>query len=438
MKPTLAVSLLLVTFLLIITNCNSVEPPSGLEITLKLEDASCTEAWIKLTTTNLQLPTTIVLEQDNNARDTINLSKADTLLYIDSLLPNQTYSFVTSHPGLPGVSSNSLSVTTMDTTSHDFTFETFTFGGNAGSCTLYDVAIINENNIWAVGEIYVADTSINGNTLYNAVHWDGSEWELERIKTNACGGVEYPPIKAIFAFSEDDILFAHIDGSITHYNGVEFINNCSLITQLNGSANKIWGLSKNDYYVVSGNGFIAHYNGQSWQRIESGTELDIYDIWGDYNNRKSTYEILLVAAQHLVGPDRKILTIKNNSVEELSTSNISVGSLDGVWFITGRKYYVVGNGIYKKNDLTEVAWDATLGTLTPYYSYAVRGSSNKNIFICGSYGEVLHYNGFSWKSFRNTPGFFQADFYNIDVKNEVVVTVGQRYNSAFITVGKSQ
>ena len=69
----------------------------------------------------------------------------------------------------------------MDTTSHNFTFETFTFGGTAGSSILYDVAIINENDIWAVGEIYIADTSINGYTTYNAVHWDGNQWELKRI-----------------------------------------------------------------------------------------------------------------------------------------------------------------------------------------------------------------------------------------------------------------
>jgi hypothetical protein len=58
----------------------------------------------------------------------------------------------------------------MDATSHDFTFQTFTFCGTAGSSTLYDVAIINENNIWAVGEIPVTDTSQNGSTMYNAVH----------------------------------------------------------------------------------------------------------------------------------------------------------------------------------------------------------------------------------------------------------------------------
>ena len=68
----------------------------------------------------------------------------------------------------------------MDTTSHNFTFQSWTFG-TVGSSTLYDIAIINENNIWAVGEIMIADTSINGYTTYNAVHWNGGEWSLHKL-----------------------------------------------------------------------------------------------------------------------------------------------------------------------------------------------------------------------------------------------------------------
>ncbi|GAB6283729.1 MAG: hypothetical protein STSR0008_25320 [Ignavibacterium sp.] len=52
----------------------------------------------------------------------------------------------------------------MDTTSHNFSFETWTFGGEAGSSVLYDVAIIDENNIWAVGEIRISDTTSEAKT----------------------------------------------------------------------------------------------------------------------------------------------------------------------------------------------------------------------------------------------------------------------------------
>jgi len=141
------VCLLLLSFSFLLKSCNSVEPPTGLTINLTLEDVSCTEAWITLSTTNFQLPSTVTLLQNGETRETINLNTKDSLLYIDSLLPNQTYKFQSVIQPI-NQSSNELNVTTLDTTSHNFTFETFTFGGDAGSCALYDVAIISPENIW--------------------------------------------------------------------------------------------------------------------------------------------------------------------------------------------------------------------------------------------------------------------------------------------------
>jgi len=60
-----------------------------------------------------------------------------------------------------------------DTTSHAFSFQEFTFGG-ASASALYDVVIVSDTNIWAVGEIYL--DSANGNLVpfpYNAVHYNG-------------------------------------------------------------------------------------------------------------------------------------------------------------------------------------------------------------------------------------------------------------------------
>jgi len=54
----------------------------------------------------------------------------------------------------------------MDTTSHNFIWEIDTLG--IGGSYLNDVAIIDENNIWVVGNIET-DTA-----TYNAAHWDGN------------------------------------------------------------------------------------------------------------------------------------------------------------------------------------------------------------------------------------------------------------------------
>ncbi len=68
----------------------------------------------------------------------------------------------------------------MDTTSHNFTWQTFTFGEHTRYA--FDVAIIDENNIWAVGEIYMNDSLGNPDpSLIMLLHWNGTDWKPEKI-----------------------------------------------------------------------------------------------------------------------------------------------------------------------------------------------------------------------------------------------------------------
>jgi len=321
MKNINSISLLLILLILISISCNTTEPPSNTTLTLKLEDVSCTEAWITLTTANIQLPAAIMLKQTNQTGGTktkiINLNTQDSLLYIDSLLPNQTYKFHTTiqSSNQSEVKSNEITVATMDTTSHNFTFETFTFGGTAGSSSLYDVAIINENNIWAVGEIKIADASINGYTTYNAVHWNGSDWELKRINMqSSCNPVTYPPLKAIWAFSENNIAVTS-GGSIGWFDGNTNRADCGIRSILTGSINKLWGSSSSDLYAVGNNGNIARYYNGQWSRIETGTDINFRDIYGSINKDNNEVEIIALASNSGINQRKKIVRIKDQIVD---------------------------------------------------------------------------------------------------------------------------
>lgn len=326
--------------------------------------------------------------------------------------------------------------TGQDTTSHNFSFQTWTFGDHSSS-RLNDVAIINDSNIWAVGEIYMNDSLGQSDPIaYNVIHWDGNQWKLIRIKTNACGGVLYPPIKSIFMFSSSDILFGHIDGSITHYNGIEFTNDCSLIMQLNGAADKIWGLSKDNFYVVSSNGFIAHYENGTWSKIESNTDLDIYDIWGDYNNSLGEYEIIAVAAKMFVTYDKKILSIKNNLVNNLSTDSIPY-SIHSIWFKSWNKCYVSGAGLFTKNNVQFTSpWVWLSPEVSNYYLYGIRGQDTNDVMVCGAFGELIHYNGSTWKSYINETRISYGALSRVDFRENIVVAVGYDSPKAVITIGK--
>ncbi|GAB4287691.1 MAG: hypothetical protein Kow0098_04610 [Ignavibacteriaceae bacterium] len=417
-----------------IISCNTTNPPTPpgqpkAEITLEFEDVSCTEAWITLTTKNLQLPTTVTLYKDTVGQ-TISLSTADTVIYVDSLLPNQTYTFHTTIQS-SSYASNEITVTTMDTTSHDFTFETYTFGGTAGSSALYDVAIIDENNIWAVGEIYVADASQNGYTMYNAVHWDGSEWELKTIPFLFQGDSFYNPIYAVFAFGPDDIWFGI--GNLIYWDGLRYmpIEISSVFPSL---VNKIWGTSSNDLYVVGNEGNIAHYEDGVWSKIESGTDLNINDIWGDYNEKTGEWEILAVASNKFFNEGKSLLKIGGLITTELNTEGLP-WSVSSVWFKAEKKYLIGGDGLFFNKMLNE-SWNKDT-TFIPIYKDRIRGTDVNDIVVSGSNGLFSHFNGFKWKHYTNNElPYFSGRLLSSDLKDDVSTAVGWKDTQAIITMGK--
>ena len=449
--------ILLFLTIFLINSCDTNEPPPPPDgekptLELKLEDASCTEAWIELTTTNLQLPATIELKQFNPTGDTLSqilyLNTQDSVLYIDSLMPQQTYQYKASSIEYQ-ISSNELSVITMDTTSHDFTFETFTFGGTAGSSTLYDVAIIDENNIWAVGEIYVADTSQNGYTMYNVVHWDGNQWELKRIPYYDYGGyLVYGPLQTVFAFAENDVWFCSY-ANLLQYNGSDFISRAFFMTNINfdGQVIKMWGYDDDNIYCVGRNGAIYHYHGNGWTQIESGTDISLGDIFSNDSN-----DIFISGADNV---NVRGIILKNsgtNSFNTLITSEVIsenelfdklYGSLSSVWVDEKNTVYTGGNILfrYKFNQ-----WDYVRsmpenyigGNPNVYYRgfiHSIRGNSSIDYWVVGDRNTVRHFNGISWKQigYPYDPGSFRI-WRSVSVKDNLCVIVGNNSGAASVMI----
>jgi len=423
--------ILLFGLIVIILSCNTTEPlPPGTGITLKTEDVSSIETWIKIITNNIQLPTTVTLKKNNTVEQTISLLTQDSVIYIDSLLPKTTYTFQAFiQSSNQSFKSNELSVTTMDTTSHNFTWQTFTFGEHSSS-VLNDVAIIDENNIWAVGEIYMNDSLGNPDpTFYNAAHWNGQEWKLKRILYS--GGIW--TIKTIFAFNANDIWFS----AFVRYDGQNFIE-LPIPPILTGwTINKIWGTSSNDLYIVGNNGNIARWDGTRWIKLfDNGTDLNINDIWGDYDDDTNQWEILAVASNVYQGPEREILEIfKDHRVTKLKCDDLN-WTLSGVWFISQRKYFVVGSGIYEKHKLSDNKWDHGPFDITSYYIFKLRGNNVNDLIGVGGVGEVVHFNGASWHSYFNTTKLNYGNYYGVAAKGDIVVVVGEDNPKAVITVGK--
>jgi hypothetical protein len=412
----------------ILAGCRKEAPPQPYVRSIDLEalDASCTEAWLRVRFTDSAAPRAFALKRDGQTILSALNSPPDTLLIDEGLLPNRTYGYKAYRFADSRLvdSTAQVTLTTMDTTSHNFTWHIDTLGDGGGS-VLYDVAIINDTLAYAVGEIYKRDSLGNWDPLrYNLAKWNGQRWELKRVTVNFRGNLITPPLYGIYAFSGTDIWIAA--GMAIHGNESNWVgHDVRALTGVDSlSFTKCWGVNSTDMYFVGLAGFIAHYDGVRWRRIESGTTLDVYDIYGSRNLRTGETEIYAVAAKQFVTFDRRILRVRSSGVEAVSDSTIPY-SLHGVWLKGGGPYYVVGSGIYRKRDPMRAGpWQWLHPGVTPYYTYAIRGNDVNDVFICGSYGELLHFNGIQFRSYQNTPGFSAIEFYEVSCRNNLVVAVG--------------
>ena len=114
-------------------------------------------------------------------------------------------------------------------------------------------------------------------------------------------------------------------------------------------------------------------------------------------------------------------------------------SRTALWFKAGLKYYVVGYGIYEKQ-FSSNSWVNLNqnGSITRYALSGIRGTGLNDIYAAGDYGEVIHFNGSSWKSFHDQTSLNNSVFsyFHLSVKGNIVAAVGLDQNSrAVIVVG---
>jgi len=407
--------------------------PEKIKANLIYEDALCTEAYLRLKLAYIDFPANVDLYVDKNKVNSFRTFSEDTVIMVENLLPKKSYtSYVKIYPAGGGeIVSNEVSFTTMDTTSHYFTWQVFEFGNFVNSF-LYDVAIINENDIWAVGEIYVADTNINGYTTYNAVHWDGNNWELKQIEfftfcPEGTGSGIYPA-NSIYAFDNENIVISSESQLAYLKNGVLIKRECVPV-----SVEKIWGLSRNDFYIVGYAGNIAHWDGKRWTKIEGGTGNDLYGIWGSFNKKTNKYEIMVVG--HNLPYSNTLLGLENNVSQQIKNNGLPAG-LSSIWFSAGRKYYIVGEGIYYSNwPIKE--WKEVKG-VTRVFITSIHGNDINDIMVVGNLGDMLHFNGVTWNKIYFGEKYM---FYEVKMKDNLVVAVGYKFENplnqkAFIIVGK--
>ncbi len=270
--------------------------------------------------------------------------------------------------------------------------------------------------------------SANGNPdpfPYNAAHWNGTLWNLQKIPFIYQGQAFYSPIYSILAFNSNDIWF---EAGI-HWDGNQFTT-IPLNISFPSHANRMWGNSSNDFYIIGDNGLIAHCTYGGWTSISSGTSLTFHDIYG------SGGQILAVCIQFspLGG---EIFSIQGNTATQISSSPIEGCQLYGIWFVPNQQYYLAGEfaGVYETQSLSD-NWSplAITGTSTT----GVRGNGVNDVFVVSAAGDLVHWNGVSWQNFRGQTGLPSGGYARVAVNGNTVVAVGANSSQAVITMGRRQ
>ncbi|MCU7495232.1 MAG: hypothetical protein HF314_09525 [Ignavibacteria bacterium] len=434
-------------FLLALAQGCSVNEPGNLKpygsFSVSVEEVSSTEAWIRLRSEPVNPWQTITLQRDGSTILSFRLQGKDTLICEDSLSPGRQYTYRAIKGLFP---SEEVRLTTMDTTSHDFHFRSFSVSNRTSG--LWDVAIINDNDIWAVGDMY--SNLPEGKDDYEpvgAVHWDGKEWKQVKLPAYVSHYTTFLTPMDVLAFSGNDIWFAN--GGVIHFDGkkvtkcywiVDFSGNfdsTTIILEKDHEIRKLWGSSSENIYAVGRKGAIAHFDGKKWKKIESGTDLDIQDVWGSTDPITGEEVVICVAANLDMFATPRVLRIKNDRVTELPINGLR-WNFESIWFLGVNKIFLGGDGIFTLNrGINPFSWDDKYDEVTRYYTHTISGNASNDFAIAGGFGEICHFNGKTWKNYMGSEvAMFYGNFYGMDMKGNTICAVGSTGSEAILYLGQ--
>jgi hypothetical protein len=160
--------------------------------------------------------------------------------------------------------------TGIDTTTHMYSWQSFEIG-EAPSGTLYSVSAIDENNAYAVGEIYMYDTtSTTGKYLkYNAARWDGMKWKLEVISPQRPGidtNLErQTTLWSVWGERPNNYTFTSAN-QIVYYDGISTVTDLHFwAKQDSQSCRRSWG-NENDRWFYGEAGWITRGEGRTYTK----------------------------------------------------------------------------------------------------------------------------------------------------------------------------
>lgn len=405
------------------------EPERDTRIYLELIDTWTTSTTLRVSVEDTTSSWGFTLNRDGLIVYESNVLGKDTTIIDGDLEPNREYSYRVyfSENGVIRDSSLALNLTTMDTTDHNFVWSIDTLGDNNISALL-DVAIINKNNIWAVGEIET------DSGRYNNAHWDGFKWVLERTFTSAM-------LHSISFISENDIWVSA--GTPTHWNGLDWqlyhLWDLGVLDLDDGDVKYCWGTSSSNMYFVGSKGTIVHYNGSSFEKMETGTQITLLEIDGTDDG-----EHVIVTGYDYVGElsgQSIVLKLEDGQWNTLFQSDDYSGNIQEGDYGRFASMDVIGDTAYFATSATDLLkynlkteeLQVMLKYRSPIFGRSdkyLKGTAPNDLFFLSIEKELIHYNGISYhtnnilnEAFSSGSGRFKP--YGMRSQNGIVCIVGE-------------
>jgi len=429
-------SLIVLLMPLILSACdnNTIGPAKQISgTTLSLENVSCIEAWLKIAKGDAPAGTKITLNRNDKEVLSFYLSGKDTVLCDENLSPSNTYTYQVflNQPNIAEGKTNTVTARTMDTTSHNITWQTWTFGQSNPSI-FYNAAITNDNDIWTVGETYFWDSLGAYDPMpYNTYHWDGIQWERNKINISFDDHSIIPPIYGIFTLPSSEKVIAVGSPCLQSYGKWKLFHlwEMGVLDSTEGGVTKVWGRNINEVYFCGRNGSAVFYDGGNFHKIDVNIKYDFGDIWGIIDKNDNSTEIYMPCVD-IDGGSYKSKIFKITNKTKVDTINWIGKEIATLWTNDGKIFYVGGYGMYENK---RGYWQKTKMSRDEYIC-KIRGTDVNNIIACGVNGLVLHYNGISWHEYTD---FSFARWYSVSIKNNLIVLVGETVNfQAVVTIGK--
>jgi len=432
--------------LLFLISCESTSPEIESEkelpktesgVSVGVERYSCRYAWIDIKVPtggrNIEFVSDLTTEIDT-------FIYSDTTLFVENLTPGKNYGITINCPETEVYIEETINYEfrTLDTTSHNFSYEIYEFTDGLGN-RLSGVDVIDANNIWAVGELHKNDT------LYNIARWDGANWNIE--KASALFREEYITLQleGIKIFDAEHIW---LSGSLPIYGKKDSWELYSLRDSLEPNISVSIGDGErwDEMYLAGRGPTVIKYDHGSWELYDKGTDLRIYDIL------VSDGDVYCAANSHSMVRSQILKKAKDKTVfEEIKEFNWDLpenelyeklsGDVLGIWMDENNTLYSAGLFLYS---CINGQWEYMESLSGNYYGNhnvvserglftKITGTASNDMVVVGDRGTVMHYNGSSWQHIG--PGYNSGSniiYHAVSMEGNTICAVGVNGNLGYV------